>query len=61
LGKKNVLEKEFVERIKGMAGYRNRLVQMYNQISNQEMYSILQTRLEDFDEFIARILSYIKR
>jgi uncharacterized protein YutE (UPF0331/DUF86 family) len=61
LGQKNILEKDFMQRIKGMAGYRNRLVHMYNQVSTRELYTILQTRLDDFAEFIAQIMKYIKK
>lgn len=60
LGKNGVLEQDFCEEIKGMAGYRNRLVHMYNQISYSELYDILQNRLEDFNVYIKQVNQYIE-
>jgi len=56
-----VLSKEFTESIRGMAGYRNRLVHMYNQIDREEIYQILQERLDDFDIFTNEIMNYINK
>jgi len=56
-----VLSKEFTENIRGMAGYRNRLVHMYNQIDREEIYQILQERLDDFDIFTNEIMNYINK
>jgi len=56
-----VLSKEFTESIRGMAGYRNRLVHMYNQIDKEEIYQILQERLDDFDIFTNEIMNYINK
>ncbi|HKL75591.1 MAG TPA: DUF86 domain-containing protein [Halanaerobiales bacterium] len=56
-----VLSKEFTENIRGMAGYRNRLVHMYNQIDKEEIYQILQERLDDFDIFTNEIMNYINK
>lgn len=61
LGKNGILNKEFAEDIKGMAGYRNRLVHMYNQISVDEVYDILQNKLEDFNTYNRQILRYINK
>ena len=54
-----VLSKEFTESIRGMAGYRNRLVHMYNQVDKEEIYQILQQRLDDFETFIEEVMNYI--
>lgn len=56
-----VLSKEFSESIRGMVGYRNRLVHMYNQIDKEEIYQILQERLDDFDIFTNEIMNYINK
>ncbi len=59
LGQHNVLDEEFASSIKGMAGYRKRLVHMYNMVSQEEMLEILHTRLDDFDIFIKEIMEFI--
>ncbi len=54
-----VLSEDFTESIRGMAGYRNRLVHMYNQIDKEEIFQILQERLNDFEIFIEEVMNYI--
>ena len=53
-----VLDSKFAERIRGMAGYRNRLVHVYNEVSKEEIYQLLQDRLEDFEIFADKIMDY---
>ncbi len=60
LNSAGALETEFAENIRGMAGYRNRLVHMYNQVDKNEIYQILQNRLDDFDTFVNAIMDYVK-
>ena len=55
-----VLPKEFAEIIKGMAGYRNRLVHLYWKVSPEEILSIIKKDLKDFDGFIDYIDKFIK-
>jgi uncharacterized protein YutE (UPF0331/DUF86 family) len=38
-----------------MAGYRNRMVHFYGEITEKEIYSIIQEELEDFYTFLAHI------
>ncbi len=38
-----------------MAGYRNRMVHFYGEISEQELYKIIQEELEDFYTFCAYV------
>ena len=42
-----------------LAGYRNRLVHYYQEISNQELYDICNSRLDDIEELLAVILKWI--
>jgi len=44
-----------------MAGYRNRLVHGYADVSPQEVYELLDRHLKDFDEFSERILAFVAR
>jgi uncharacterized protein YutE (UPF0331/DUF86 family) len=38
-----------------MAGYRNRMVHFYGEITEEEIYNIIQQELEDFHTFLAHI------
>lgn len=60
LGRNNIIPFDFLERIKGMAGYRNRLVHMYNEIGYEELYNIITTRLGDIRELTAFLLKYVR-
>jgi uncharacterized protein YutE (UPF0331/DUF86 family) len=57
LGKEGIVPQHFAkEKLLKMAGYRNRLVHFYAEVSVNELYEIIQNRLEDFTEF----LQYLK-
>ena len=57
LGKEGIVPQNFTkEKLLKMAGYRNRLVHFYAEVSVNELYEIIQNRLEDFTEF----LQYLK-
>lgn len=43
-----------------MAGYRNRMVHLYHQVTNEELYDIVQENLDDLRQFISQVLQYIK-
>ncbi|HBT18118.1 MAG TPA: DUF86 domain-containing protein [Firmicutes bacterium] len=60
LSKNKIIPLDFMEKIKGMAGYRNRLVHMYNEISHEELYKIITTRLDDIRELTAFLLKYVR-
>lgn len=56
LGKYNIVSEEFARnKLVKMAGYRNRLVHFYSEITEEEMYKIIQTGLVDLEEFISLI------
>lgn len=62
LGKEGIVPVDFAEdRLEKMAGYRNRLTHFYFEITPQEMYDIIQNRLDDFDNFLSYIEKAIKR
>jgi len=61
LGQHNILPQAFVKKVQGMAGYRNRLVHGYADVSPQEVYELLDRHLKDFDEFSERILAFVAR
>ncbi|OGY84316.1 MAG: hypothetical protein A3F54_03960 [Candidatus Kerfeldbacteria bacterium RIFCSPHIGHO2_12_FULL_48_17] len=56
LGEFGILDKNFIEKnLVPMAKYRNRLVHFYAEITESEMYDILQKHLGDFDIFLSAI------
>ncbi len=44
-----------------MARFRNRLVHLYWDVESEAVYEILQTRLDDFEQFKGYALAYLSR
>ena len=42
-----------------MAGYRNRLTHFYHEITDQELYEIINKDLEDIEEFVKAIRKFL--
>jgi uncharacterized protein with HEPN domain len=42
-----------------LAGYRNRLVHMYNIISDEELYQVIQSNTKDIENFVSKIKKYL--
>jgi uncharacterized protein YutE (UPF0331/DUF86 family) len=61
LGHHNVISSEFSKTILGMAGYRNRLVHGYANVTPEELYNIILTRLGDFALFSAAVAEFIEK
>jgi len=59
LSRQSVIPADFLENVKVMAGYRNRLVHMYNEIGGAEMYEIISHGLSDIRKFCAYIMKYV--
>lgn len=59
LAKEKIIPEEFAVRIKGIAGYRNRLVHGYAEVTPDEMHHIIENRLADFEDFCKYVLKYI--
>lgn len=60
LGEIGVLSKSLTEKLEEMAGYRNRIVHFYHQITEEELYQILQTDLQDIRYFLQEIGQFLK-
>ncbi len=56
-----VIPYEFAQKIKGMAGYRNRLVHLYWKISDEEVLSIIKENINDFEEFIEYVNEFLRK
>lgn len=61
LAEYEVIPKDFAQKIKGMASYRNRLVHGYWKVTPEELVRILREDLGDFEEFVSCINKFLKR
>lgn len=55
LGEKGFVSSETSKKLVEMAGYRNRMVHLYNMVSEEELYSIITSELKDIEKFITEI------
>jgi len=61
LSKEGILPSDFVKaKLIKMAGYRNRLVHFYYEVSKEELYYILQENLDDIEKFCLYITKILK-
>ena len=60
LAERGILQREFAERLRRMAKFRNRLVHLYGEIDDQHVVRVLVEDLGDFDLFRERILALLK-
>ena len=61
LGKSGVLSQTLIDKLVEMAGYRNRIVHFYHEITDEELYQILQTDLKDFRHFLEEIGQFLEK
>ena len=55
------LEKEFADRLRDMAKFRNRLVHIYWEVDERQVHEILRTRLGDFGVFAGALSNFLGR
>ena len=60
LGEKGVITSELTDILIEMAGYRNRMVHFYKEVTPEEMYEIVTKHLSDFDRVIREFVSFIR-
>ncbi|MGR3311529.1 MAG: type VII toxin-antitoxin system HepT family RNase toxin [Candidatus Brocadiales bacterium] len=61
LGDMGIITKEHAERLRLMAGYRNRLVHFYHEVTDKELYLILKNNLTDIEDFVKLIKAFIEK
>jgi uncharacterized protein YutE (UPF0331/DUF86 family) len=61
LKKLEVVDENLGETMIRIAGYRNRMVHMYNLISDEEVYSIIKNELNDLKAFVKQVHEYITK
>jgi uncharacterized protein YutE (UPF0331/DUF86 family) len=60
LGERGVITKELSSLLQEMAGYRNRMVHFYREVTPEELYGIVLNHLKDLDRFIKEIAAFLK-
>ena len=60
LGAQGIITEELSDVLYSMAGYRNRMVHFYREISAQELYLIMKQNLKDLDRFVKEIGLFIE-
>jgi uncharacterized protein YutE (UPF0331/DUF86 family) len=51
----------YSEQLRLMAGYRNRLVHFYDEVSEKELFQILRNNLGDIEEFVRQIAAFLQK
>lgn len=59
MGKKGIVTPELSEKLFMMAGYRNRMVHFYREITPAELFQIVRNNLNDIEEFLRQIRNFI--
>ena len=54
-----IVDKKLGETLIQMAGYRNRLVHMYNIMSDEELYQVIQSNMKDIEDFVSEVKKYL--
>ncbi len=60
LGRRGVLSSRNSRILGDMAGYRNRLTHFYDEVSPEELYEILTTRIVDIESVLNEILEWLR-
>jgi len=60
LGKHKVISNDYMPTLQKIAGYRNRMVHFYDEISQDELHGILQNYLQDIEAFACQISDLLK-
>ena len=59
MGEVGAIEEAFAEELVKMAKFRNRLVHLYWEINDRQLFEIIQTRLDDFKVFLDAISAFL--
>ena len=60
LGQQGIIPKDFAEKNKKLAGYRNRLVHVYWEVGAEELHAVIKTHLPDIEQFCSYYREVIK-
>jgi uncharacterized protein YutE (UPF0331/DUF86 family) len=59
MGEQGAFNEDFVKALKNMARFRNRLIHLYWEVNDEQVYEILQNRLNDFKTFLDSIAVFL--
>ena len=59
MNEEGALKQDFSDELVNMAKFRNRLVHIYLEVENKQVYEILQDRLDDFKKFIDSLSKFL--
>jgi uncharacterized protein YutE (UPF0331/DUF86 family) len=60
LGERGIISKELSDSLYVMAGYRNRMVHFYREVTPEELYQIVVNNLKDLEHFVSEIVAFIR-
>lgn len=60
LAEVNVIPDDRVARLRKIAGYRNRMVHFYHEITQEELYNICTRHISDIEEMLAIIINWVQ-
>lgn len=60
LGEQGVISEGQAEKLRLMAGYRNRLVHFYHEIGESELYLIVKNHLSDIEQYVREIRTFLE-
>ena len=60
LGERGVITKDLSDVLYVMAGYRNRMVHFYREVTPEELYLLVAKNLNDFDRFVREIAAFVR-
>ena len=60
LGEQGAFDNDFITVLKEMARFRNRLIHLYWEVDDEQVYEILQMRLDDFKRFLDNIALFLR-
>ena len=59
MNEEGAFKPDFSDELVNMAKFRNRLVHIYLEVENKQVYEILQDRLNDFKKFVDSIANFL--
>ncbi len=59
VGEQGAFDKDFTKVLKNMAKFRNRLIHLYWEVDDMQVYEFLQTHLDDFKTFLDNIAVFL--